>query len=272
MLAFFCLYLSTFYLTACTETAKDSPASVATAGTTTGSITASPTIIPTVPNSPSAAPTATTPASEEWQTRWLRGIPCRAPCWEGITPGVTTIDQAFNVLKSSPILTGVQTGDVFKAGEMSQVAQAYWIDKNGQKNPDGIVLFANLKSSTNLVSAISPHYYRKFTLGEVIKAYGEPSHLVLSSFPYDYDVSKQIYTLVIVYKPFGFVMMMDKRVVGKFELTPQLVLDSPVFFDDKLASLKDIGSIVYPTLEDMRPWEGFKTLEYYCQTAKECSL
>jgi DNA-binding beta-propeller fold protein YncE len=47
------------------------------------------------------------PSEQSWaalSTRWLRGEPCAAPCWEGITPGVTTVGEALDLLKRSPLI------------------------------------------------------------------------------------------------------------------------------------------------------------------------
>lgn len=41
---------------------------------------------------------------EDWSYRWLKGIPCRPPCWEGITPGQTTAREAEEILRQSPII------------------------------------------------------------------------------------------------------------------------------------------------------------------------
>src|SRR5262245_17799626 len=41
-------------------------------------------------------------------TRWLLGVPCRAPCWEGVTPGKTIAEEAVTIFRQSPILKNVQ--------------------------------------------------------------------------------------------------------------------------------------------------------------------
>src|SRR5690349_8873700 len=35
---------------------------------------------------------------------WLAGIPCAPPCWEGITPGQTTLPEALRILKANPAI------------------------------------------------------------------------------------------------------------------------------------------------------------------------
>ncbi|HYF63788.1 MAG TPA: NHL repeat-containing protein, partial [Herpetosiphonaceae bacterium] len=50
---------------------------------------------------------------QEWielGRRWLRGEPCAAPCWEGVTPGVTTVGAALDLLKRSPLIDPASVG------------------------------------------------------------------------------------------------------------------------------------------------------------------
>ena len=49
----------------------------------------------------------------EWTTRWLKGIPCRLPCWEGVTPGQTRKDEAVDILKRNPIIASVVITDSY---------------------------------------------------------------------------------------------------------------------------------------------------------------
>ena len=44
---------------------------------------------------------------KDWTSRWLRGIPCQPPCWEGITPGKTTADEATGLLQKSSLIANV---------------------------------------------------------------------------------------------------------------------------------------------------------------------
>src|SRR5947209_4744604 len=53
---------------------------------------------------------ATKPAPPpDWQYRWLKGIPCKPPCFEGITPGKTTAEEAVKLLQQNPMAAYVKT-------------------------------------------------------------------------------------------------------------------------------------------------------------------
>src|SRR5512132_3259667 len=44
----------------------------------------------------------------DMRTRWLAGQPCAPPCWEGITPGKTRVDEAVALLNRHPMVTDIE--------------------------------------------------------------------------------------------------------------------------------------------------------------------
>src|SRR5690349_18800910 len=46
--------------------------------------------------------------TDELKRRWLSGIPCRPPCWEGIIPGETSATKAGETLSANPMFTKVE--------------------------------------------------------------------------------------------------------------------------------------------------------------------
>jgi hypothetical protein len=46
--------------------------------------------------------TVTPENSNNWQTAWLDQPVCKLPCWQNITPGVTTRDEAVSILENTP--------------------------------------------------------------------------------------------------------------------------------------------------------------------------
>lgn len=63
---------------------------------------------PAMPVSRRPAAPRSAPFSEaEWREQaaaWLRQDPCAAPCWEGVTPGATTVAEALAQLRQSPLI------------------------------------------------------------------------------------------------------------------------------------------------------------------------
>jgi hypothetical protein len=62
----------------------------------------------TISSTDTSTTSAATASSAIQAARWLQTIPCRAPCWEGVTPGQTTPAAAVRLLQQSPIITNVQ--------------------------------------------------------------------------------------------------------------------------------------------------------------------
>ena len=44
---------------------------------------------------------------DQLRERWLSGIPCALPCWEGVTPGRTSAGEAAQILNANPLFSAV---------------------------------------------------------------------------------------------------------------------------------------------------------------------
>src|SRR5262245_57752922 len=60
---------------------------------------------------PTPPPKTARPVSE-MQRGWLRDTPCQAPCWEGITPGQTSVKEAVEILNRHPFTTDPRFGSL----------------------------------------------------------------------------------------------------------------------------------------------------------------
>jgi hypothetical protein len=53
--------------------------------------------------------------------RWLTGNPCAVPCWEGVTPGHTTVADAIKILNQNPgIIAGSVITDTWSEAKISR--------------------------------------------------------------------------------------------------------------------------------------------------------
>lgn len=103
----------------------------------------------------------------------ITGDPCAAPCWRGITPGVTAWDDALVILEDDPTIldAAIQT-----AGDSAAVAASFaepsGLDASGQ-------LFSDDGETVGLTFLrLAPD----ITLGEVREVYGEPTYAVGTPF------------------------------------------------------------------------------------------
>ncbi len=205
--------------------------------------------------------------NDDWQYRWLKGIPCKPPCWEGITPGQTTADEAVKVLEQSPIIYLAKKNPPKGFSRGSVVWD--WVDGPQSKDSlggwGGDALY-ELKTSSNFIIFIRPQYRETVKLEDVIKSYGEPSHIIALSIVNTDDISKKFYSLWVLYLPLGIAL--ESYNLDKPNFTSQIILKSPIFFAANMSKFEELATVV-PGAESMVPWQGFQSFDFYCQI-KSC--
>ncbi len=116
----------------------------------------------------SACQTATAPAPSPWIDVILNDPDCAPPCWNGITPGVTTMDEAWAIIQAEPGLIDL----VYSGGETSRAGIDWTFS-----NPDGRGTVYSSSTDYSTVDRIcfdSRGAYPLFSLKEVIEYLGEP--------------------------------------------------------------------------------------------------
>ena len=211
-------------------------------------------------------PTPTTIPSQEWSTRWLRGIPCSPPCFEGVTPGKTTATEAQKILQPNPLIRGFKV----EASSPIIIPEAYivwfWNQDIIGKKPsnargEGGLIRYNDRDSTNIIKVIEPGLL-PFKLADVIQAYGEPSH-VIATFSRKNHESGYWYSLTFFYFSSGF-LVKNNPIEVRPELKKDMLLEYIEFFPP--------GIDAYPYYSEnffaktmLVPWQGFKDWKFYCR-------
>lgn len=232
--------------------------------------------------------------------QWLNGIPCSAPCWGGIIPGKTSIGEAITLLKNNPTINPetVQIIRALCGGEggsevsysrkltwkwsvspeyYSQDGSIYYSQENLPETYTCPVDFFSIEnvipdSSTNnaIVSRVTldfpgpmeqnENYFLLPTLGEVMEAYGEPSHVVAV-----YRPEYSWYHLMIIYEKQGFVLIKDARAL--FELDQDTYFVHLVFSTNPVQD--GLGGFDVSVLNI---WQGLKSYNFYCkfETGQPC--
>lgn len=153
---------------------------------------------------------------------FLSGIPCSAPCFYNITPGVTTEEQALKVLSSK---TDMKFCDRWER------------NANGL---DGGIQCSNIGLSLNdagIVSSLSFTPTSSITVDEVIEKYGPPNVVsVISSIPL-HSLKGRIYMAFYYQNILTHMALidqaMDLTVRGSgFNLTPSTLVER-IGYDDK---------------------------------------
>jgi hypothetical protein len=191
------------------------------------------------------------PMPTEWPKRWLMGIPCRPPCWEGITPGNTSANEAVEFLAASSLVGIVRTPIDHLMPERGEVNWT-WVDGS----VGGRLIF-EAQTISQTIYAIEPAFPTSFRLQNVIAAYGNPSHVIATAFrspdlggPISYDLS-------IIYLPLGLRLHTSST-------SKPITLNADTKFEDVSFSDTNDKDLTAPQ-KFLVPWVGIKSFDFYCR-------
>lgn len=212
---------------------------------------------------PTPQPTGPDRPPPGFERRWLQGIPCAPPCWEGITPGRTTLTDAVRLLQESP---AVQPQSVlFRPWGQPEEGLGYieWRWRGSEGN-GGEISYDHAQGEA-IVTDISPYLDISFTLGDVIAAYGEPTHIHATGFTGRHG-DGPFYTATFYYEKHGMVLESDGLHHGKPSLGPDIKLDSVSFSTQPVRPLRPtFAAIADDPSTGPQPWQGFKDFDVYCR-------
>jgi hypothetical protein len=242
---------------AASPTESINPAAVTTAvpTKTLQLITPSPSASPALTVLPSITK-ATSAISQDWQSDWLNGIPCRPPCFANIIPGRTTAADALKVLKQNPRVAAAQmsTNDGYGLIEWSwTLTSPRSINGHGgnasfeSNSPSQVIYLISLDSNVSLA--------------EVVKAYGEPTH-IRATFQ-RVETGQIMYTVDLLYLSQGLILF-DGSKYQKTIIGNNLFFTRLGFFAPGMEGYKN----AYPQKEYryIVPWKGINSFDFYCQT------
>lgn len=195
----------------------------------------------------------------DWQRDWLAGKPCSPPCWQGITPGVTTATEVEAILRQKAPLQKIETLGPFFDSDRTVTLQWEWAEIGG-----GGQVGYNL--DTGLVYVVRFGCSGAFTFGEVIDAYGEPSHIHVSILkPLDNLSPGPEYHLEIFYIDKGFMLRPDYVATSQPEISRNLRFGAVAFFVPTMEGFLATVGNAPGWREALFPWQGFKSFdEYLC--------
>lgn len=192
-----------------------------------------------------------------WQDNWLKGVPCKPPCWEGITPGKTTLDEALKLLKQNLTITNTWTiANNDGSGGVGWNWSNKPYNKNGVTSLGGGIGYDKHQIITYIY--IEPRMYK---IGEIIQTYGEPNAVIAAPMRVSPENNIINYHLQFIYLNQGFALgtIFEKEP----SINADVGLDRVVFFPpgtyDQHTSLDNISE------QMMVPWQGFKDFRFYCR-------
>jgi hypothetical protein len=215
------------------------------------------------PAAPTPAPPAPTevPAPPAWTTRWLQGSPCWAPCWEGVTPGLTTVEEAVAIWSQNPLLEHVQVVD-------SDVPPPHsWIQWDWQPDLPGVAAHpagggAAIAQEGGSIVKIYPDYPGLLAFRDVQAVYGAPSHVLAGKW---LGSANPYYSLWLVYLPQGLVLPVHAASSGEApRLSAGMAVEAPMFFEASTAGL--VRAFGLSAANRLLPWQGYEDFYFYCRT------
>jgi hypothetical protein len=180
-----------------------------------------------------------------WVNDWLNKPVCQSPCWENITPGITTISEAKERLKQIPdviVIRGVIESDIGK--ELS------WNFENNSDGGNIDVLPGDKDIISNVV--LAPLGKPDLTLGEILHIYGVPDYVNTYDCRWNQCVTR------IVYMQKGFcveTLLINQN--GQVKITPEFPVTFLTFFksgESGFIKAVALGSLTYGKLFK---WNGY---------------
>ena len=157
---------------------------------------------------------------------------CDKPCVLGITPGVTTKEQAKIVVDKSTLLSNCMEQDLSSQGGVQ------WIECNSKS--------FNIVFSDDIVERItlSPS---DLNVEQLIQRYGTPDTVgvIIGSLPDEASKSKGI----LVYNNIQAVITLIEKPGNKYDITPEIQVEAITFNSDK-----EQGSIKAKVVDG---WKGY---------------
>ena len=198
--------------------------------------------------------------ADELRRRWLGGTPCRPPCWEGIVPGEASAIEMGNTLDTNALfskvevraspLPGVRTGHVSFEGKM--------VLEDGAVRPWGGDALFDYTTSEQIIYVIRVGF-PETCLGDLIQAYGEPSHVMAYGSPAPDIDGPYTWQLDILWVPQGLTMQTGG--FSELRVEEGLGLSSALFFPP---TLEGYGKATNPFFLDyVKPWRGYADFDTY---------
>jgi hypothetical protein len=174
--------------------------------------------------------------------------PCEAPCWRGITPGVTSWSDALTILEDDTTLGDPTPQSDEESGAV--VAEFQQINSN-------VPCCQMFSESGELVDVVFLRVAPRVTLGELIDSKGEPAYLIGSPFSDDQAIMNLIYPDIpmVVY---AFVAGTSGTLTEDSEIIGILYLKD-----------SDMQTLFETSQPGLQAWEGYQSYQYYDESELE---
>jgi hypothetical protein len=195
----------------------------------------------TLTNTPS--PSATPKILANWWTVWLTNPVCQPPCWQQITPGMTTREEAVSILENNPKVVMTYNSK-------------YGLSWNfGTKTDVGNISVSNDEKVSSIWLGSSSNI--DLHLDEVVKVYGFPK------FVQPYDCREGMCSTALVYPELGMYLnayLKNERTgdkTPKLNVMPDTVVTRVYFIEPGLESFSAPSDLFESG--QLIDWKGYGT-------------
>jgi hypothetical protein len=156
-------------------------------------------------------PTPTPAPRSEWVTALLESPSCPRPCWEGITPGITTYQDAFHLLSKHPSVVDLRAIPGFMSDKLMELS---WVFPDAGSGSGW--LRADDKGEFIKILKINIYSEQMITLEEAINAFGNPGLVGL------YPDRSNFFVVDLIYPETGTILILFLRGENdQVEITPR---------------------------------------------------
>lgn len=191
-------------------------------------------------------------------TSLLSGKPCEPPCWQGLTPGVSTEEEASEFVRISELVdrTAVYQSDLtLGTGEVVGVSMQWWSSANTartwREHPNEFIV------KDDVLQDIAVFLDYEVTLGDLLTRYGSPHRWEVQWVSLDtLDIDVMLY-----YPTRGFTARVRLPSFG-VSLEPssevrQVRYLRPLQNEDFLSLGPQVGYFPVDEAESLREWAGY---------------
>jgi hypothetical protein len=186
------------------------------------------------------------------KTRWLKGIPCKLPCWENIIPGKTDVTEATRLLKANPAVN-----NIINDGNYLTVS---W------KTPGlpGMLYFDSAKIITRVELGLDFYEFK-----DVRAALGEPDFVVAEQnlkkgtpSPSNTFGYENVYNVTLIWEKAGVLFRTRPDDTEKPQFDQKLLLRGPVIVAN---DGKTLEQLLHNRKDYVVKWQSGGTFETFCR-------
>lgn len=164
-----------------------------------------------------ACSTSLTPVPDVADMSLLTGEPCKPPCWQELTPGVSSMQDVLDFVEKSPLIAGN-----YEPVKQANVYLGWWWMGEAQSN--GRINYFDFASG--LLSSIEIHPNTDIMLVRILETYGPPEKFTAWKNLYD-NSGVPGYNLELLYPEWGLVILWEYNDKVGNDLSPINVCPDP---------------------------------------------